>query len=549
MSPKPPKDPRMDRLLPDPDPTPITSNEYSPWVGAPQESRWYRVILLHQNELGLKAAPFKEKQERHLADDIKNVIKREQLHLQSMLILQDRMLFFFPNSDIPLAIKVFREILGIQSISPSFSVERDLEKMKTKFLAYGKDTIASWAVTDPNVKFTLKFKSISAIGRRFEDIEAEWGAALENEIKSLPFAQNSGPERGKGIRYWPKKPTYTFHIEMREKGAYIYARNIPTIWGGMPVDQHNVFFAEWTDQPRSLIAALFMARRASIILPVRFQLLKNPVESADPSVPIDQLAKHYAYGLPSITLSCSSLFQQVSSLIDAEEDPCAYCVYARLRLIQTLREYHGKEEPYRYAEYPVYPKGIVFPWDAHMTPYMSLNQHFRFLSVFPLIGLSEEQVKNLIDLALPAPNSVPGSTHPSIPENVEGIDNVVIDILKLSLNSKWQPLDSKKMPEDCSYHGMCPFSSVLKNYSGPVHIPDFIKLQQAFSSPMVEKEIEQIIQTQQILTIEGKILLQTDTSGLPPHLERQLREISPELLVNYLRQRIGDQALKELCKK
>jgi adenylyl- and sulfurtransferase ThiI len=442
----------------------------SPWLGAKREARWYRIILLHQNELGLKGVPFREKQTKQLTEDIKVICKREQLTLQSIQLLQDRMLFFFPNEEMGRAMEVFREILGIQSISPAITVGSDLAKIKETFLNFGRDVLQTYLLTDPNIKFSVKVKSNVKLGRRFEEIEQDFGRELEDAALDIPMQWNTGTEFGKGIRYLPKKSTYTFTIEVREKGAYLYARSIPTLWGGMPADLDKPLFCEWKNSARSLLAAIFLARRGAIVFPLKFQFRAEEQTLSEKMDYSPILAKYYAYSLPSVTINGESIINAIEKSITPGENVCAYCIYARLVLIEALCSISRKKTPISYAEHDLVPKGIIFPWSNRMITALGYCQRFPFLSLTPLLGLDEKEVRRLSAFIIQSENT------------------------------------GKEDRLECDYEiDECPFASLPKKGK----YPPIAKISAIFNSPavniIIQEIVKQILVDSNIGTILNKI--------------------------------------------
>ena len=252
----------------------------------------YRVILCRYNEIGLKALPYQAKTFQFFIASIKTLCAREELHLQSVLELRGRLIFFFPPEEILKALEVFRHIIGLQSISPAISVPRKFYQLERGFLSFAHTVIK------PDDILHITFKTVVSYPRS----EAEVISALLNGL-----SQAQGHKLH--IAQHKKEATCHFTIEIREKGTYIYYQTFPTIWGGFPIESKNAFLCPITPDEQNWrleqLAAQFLVRRGSIVCPVL--LGTDPFDSELEHPVLRELAQYYSSSLPVFSLTLSPL--------------------------------------------------------------------------------------------------------------------------------------------------------------------------------------------------------------------------------------------------
>ncbi|MHA1674816.1 MAG: hypothetical protein ACTSYI_14470 [Promethearchaeota archaeon] len=376
----------------------------------------YRVILCKYSEIALKSEPYQKKIFTILIDSVKRICIRENLHLQSVLNLPGRLLFFFPPENISRACRVFQYIIGIQSFAPAVSSPRKIEKLAQKVIHY-----ASTLQQTQNIRsITLKLRSPLMTSERIQDFQKE----LTNRIEELLYQQKNN------LIIAPKQADIVLEIEIREKGSYLYHMEFPTHFAGFPIESNKVFFLPWTNSPYEFLTAMMVIRRGAIVIPIKLNSplglvgwerergrgnrseganinpeTKNQGSSIIYSPEYDKialLAKYYGDPLPVISLSVESfdnIFEQTNlqgrELMELYKGIFLYLVnqigvdsLIRSRLRMGNRKLHIK--------------GILFaPVDLGIQnspeSLTASNKPSMFLPYFfPLAGLNASNIQNIL---------------------------------------------------------------------------------------------------------------------------------------------------------
>ena len=117
-------------------------------------------------------------------------------------------------------------------------------------------------ILDAYSRFTIDIKGIHPTNMDFKKMEKLLAGALikGGEMENPP----------KKIIYNPKNASITLTVEIREKGAYIYAESIPTLFGGFPIEPNKYAILECIGRDTEFVAGCLIMRRGVAIIPVFF---------------------------------------------------------------------------------------------------------------------------------------------------------------------------------------------------------------------------------------------------------------------------------------
>ncbi|MHA1719621.1 MAG: THUMP domain-containing protein [Promethearchaeota archaeon] len=464
-------------------------------MGKKENSIGYRAILCKYNEIGLKSSHYQKKLLSFLVNSIKKICLREELSLQSTLTLSGRLIFFFPSKEIPKAITVFRYIIGLQSISPAISVIRKYEKLRQTFISYALSLLR-----DGNT-FTINFKTVVSYFKEGSEIKND----LNQEIIRLMS------KLGQTVKVSHKNPDYSFNIEIREKGVYIYAFSIPTIYAGFPIETKNALLSLWDNGVFSLISAVLMVRRGAIVSPVLFtdqKLAKNYEIPPDSKKYLEILAKFYPDPLPVHIFSLLKLKNYlVKKLAHAPNsninDIKNYVKFASLKILEILILQSREESSYTYNKRKLHYKGLISSNIQIGSEFFSIIENFNSLLLTPLTGLNEEFLQK-IEQQLRAPSGIfdmksleRGKFH-NFSFNSEVLNSVKKfqsrSLIKITPNSKEESHDKINEINEI-------------NEINKVYKINYSKLRKFFEKPEIINFLHKIIRMHKVDYISGKILL------------------------------------------
>src|SRR4030067_681107 len=91
----------------------------------------YNLILIRYNEIWLKSRRVKARMLTVLMNNIKNRLKYSKIHFHKYQLSSDssRILFFFDNKDLPVAVEVIRNAFGVHSLSPALRTSNSLKNI------------------------------------------------------------------------------------------------------------------------------------------------------------------------------------------------------------------------------------------------------------------------------------------------------------------------------------------------------------------------------------------------------------------------------------
>ena len=344
----------------------------------------YRVLLCRYNEIGLKSAPYQKKLLSFLVDSVKKICLREDLTLQSALTLSGRLIFFFPSNEIPKAITVFRHIIGIQSISPALSVERKYEKLKQRFILYALSLLKD------GDSFIIDFKTVVSYFKEGSEIKKD----LNQEIIRIMH------ESGQRVKVTHKNPKYHFNIEIREKGVYIYAFSIPTLFAGFPIETKNSLLCLWDNGIFDLVAAMMLVRRGSVVSPVIFHRENSSNSYKIPSnikESLEIMASFYSHPIPVHIFPILALEKKLSEILQSNQNIEHYIEYASMKILELMMIQSREESVYIYNERNLHYRGLISSNSLLDSNIFSEIKKINLLLFTPLTGLTPKFIQKISD--------------------------------------------------------------------------------------------------------------------------------------------------------
>lgn len=438
----------------------------------------YRVILCKYNEISLKSPQYQKLIFKILIDSVKKICVRENLHLQSVLNLKGRLLFFFHSEEIPAALLVFRHIIGIQSIAPAISVSRKYETLKNAFIDFALQVLQT------GESFAIKFKSIVPYPIKAAKVKNE----LYNLIRQAARTQN------KKVTVKNKGAKREFTIEVREKGTYLYVDDIPTLWGGLPIETSNSLLCPWDETVDEQFPAKLLLRRGAIISPVIFdntrssQTVSESEYSLSSHPTLYDLAKYYSEKLPVIILPVETLIDSLDSMIPADHSPYPYYYGCFLKLMEKIVLQSKDRATVFYGERNIHFRGFVSGFQTQMSSYLAMGQNLSILQFIPQMGLSSHDI------------DVMASKFRAQPDQFS-FNNEVLQLQESYLQNSQ---NSKKMVQSDIPAFLLHLTHGAKQ-EGRFPTPE--ELAKVTSNSRIRKLISSIVHNKDIQMISGKILV------------------------------------------
>ncbi len=346
--------------------------------------QFYNIIIGRYNELGLKSKKVRARMEYSLLDHISKVCKREGLNLISSYRRFGRLIFHFQNEQIPIALEVFKHIIGLHSFSPGFSVEPNFEIIQDSVLK-----LASFYIEN-NDTFAVRASRIKPFPKTSIEIEREIGGSVFDD-----FSAN-----GKSLTVDLSNPKKTIYIEVREKNAYIYTEKIPTIWGGNPIETDKAILALFHGRKGEKVASQLMLRRGAIVEPVLIYAESLGISKTNEKYKkvienIQQNAKFLSESMKLNILNAEPLIKQIQQENIPESELEYYYKYSIMILMENLRKNLNASGQIAYKKKRLFFKGIITSIDLSDEFSYLVGQQITPVHFMPLIGLSQNMIDDL----------------------------------------------------------------------------------------------------------------------------------------------------------
>ncbi len=439
----------------------------------PANSIEYRVLLCRYNEIGLKSAPYQKKLLSFLVDSIKKICLREDLTLQSVLTLSGRLIFFFPSNEIPKAITVFRHVIGVQSISPALSVERKYEKLKQKFIRYALSLLKD------GDSFKINFKTAVSYIVKGSDLKKEFYHDIMKRMN----------QSGCHVKVSNKKPKYQFSIEIREKGVYIYAFTIPTLFAGFPIETKNSLLCLWDNGAFDLVAAMMLVRRGSVVSPVIFNKEISSSSYQIPSTsrdPLEIMASYFSSPIPIHIFSLFTLEKKLIEVLKTNQNIEHYVEYASIKLLEIMMTQSRDESVYTYNNRNLHYRGLISSKSLLDSNFFSNIKKINILLFTPLTGLTPKFIQKILNQLFKLSEIF----------NLKSLLNK--ELAGFSFNN-----EIAKSIKDVQYENLEENDQYNQNFNNEV--PNYGEIQDFFNKSENLKLLYKIIQEHKVEYISGRI--------------------------------------------
>ena len=418
--------------------------------------------------------PYQKKLLTILVDSINKICSREDLTLQSVLTLSGRLIFFFPSSEIPKAITVFRHVIGIQSISPALSVERKYEKLKQKFINYALSLLKD------GDSFKINFKTSVSYAVKESDLKKEFSNEIVERMN----------QSGHHVKVSQKNPKYQFSIEIREKGVYIYAFSIPTLFAGFPIETKNSLLCLWDDVTFDLIAAMMLIRRGSVVSPVIFH---RDISSIPYKIPqksresLEIMASFYSHPIPIHIFSLLAIEKKITDLLKPNQNIKPYVEFASIKLLDIMMFQSREESVYSYNNRNLHYRGLISSNSLMDSNFFSNIKKNNILLFTPLSGLTPKFIQRISDqLFKPSEIFDLNSFIKGKTLDFSFNDEVIKSVMDFQEHS---------LEENGSYH---------QNFKN--EIPNYAELEDFFNKSEIQNFLIKTIENHEVEYISGRIL-------------------------------------------
>ena len=421
---------------------------------------YFSLILCHYNEIGLKAPRYKQKLEDLVIYQVKQLSKRENLSLEEVIQIPNRLLFAFPNDQLLNACNVFRYILGIQSFSPAFPISKDLSQIKQNLVEFSSVYLRT------KDKFSIKFKSIHALSKKFRTIEKEIGAFLVTELKSHKIF----------VKFINGITDKIIYIELREDSGYVYTNKIPTLWGGMPLELSKNAFCIFSGIPEELVASHLMMRRGTHVIPVIFSMESNQKQIAvveeSISAHLSELAQFHPDPMNYILIDFNPILGIIIKALKLEKkvatlltqiSPCVFCLLIQNKMQEFLMKLSDSFPLITIRKRVINSKTFISLVKYDNLIGLSFENQFDFLTLYPLQGLSDNSINHFYSEIM-APKIRFSKFESLIKKSIKPMFQVNKILHPINIKKNLElTTNSHRLYDSCKYRTNCSFDQMIQN--------------------------------------------------------------------------------------
>ncbi len=220
----------------------------------------YNLIRISYNsEIWLKSQPVKIRMLKILMNNIKNMLIREGIKFNKYQMSKDsgRIFFFFNNEDIPKALEILENVLGIYTFSPALRTGTLIKNIIDRTIDISRQ------ILEPNDTFALRVKRSGIHEYNSQEVAIKVGQAVIDNFQDLQLKVNL------------TNPQKKIYVEIRGQFSYIYTDVIKSKWGGLPIERSKKVLCMDTGRLNDLLAGFLLMRRGCEIFPVLFKLTEN----------------------------------------------------------------------------------------------------------------------------------------------------------------------------------------------------------------------------------------------------------------------------------
>ncbi|MFX0075190.1 MAG: THUMP domain-containing protein [Candidatus Hermodarchaeota archaeon] len=281
----------------------------------------YNLILIRYAEIWLKSQKVKIRMLKFLINNIKNILKRNDIPFHKYQISKDsaRLFFFFKNKDIPHAIKILKNAFGVHSISPAIRTSNTLKNIIERTLEVANE------VLEKNDSFALRVKRSGSHNYTSMDVAQIVGKAILDHFPNLNLKVNLTH---------PKKQIY---IEVRGEFSYIFSQVINSNWGGLPIEPQKKIIVMDVGRLNDLIAGFLLLRRGGEIYPILINVNEDNATNETWISNWRELSEYIPYSrFQLITIKINHILKKIASELEADQYFCGICRLIRFEVISKI---------------------------------------------------------------------------------------------------------------------------------------------------------------------------------------------------------------------
>lgn len=346
----------------------------------------YNLIKIDYNsEIWLKSQKVKIKMLKVLINNIKTMLNIAEIPFHKYQLSSDsaRIFFFFKNEHISNALKILRNIFGIQTMSPALRTSNKLEHIKTRCLEVAEE------ILEHGDTFAIRAKRSGIQEYSSQDIAKLMGQAVMDKFsKKL------------NIRVNLTNPIKTIFIEVRDQFAYIFSEILKTTWKGLPTELHKKILVSDIGRLDDFLAGFLLSKRGAIIHPVLFNLTKNPKNWKVRVNNWNTLLNYIPFKqFKVLRIELSEEIEKIYNNSKSKRYTCALCRLIRFRILSkiNLNDELSDKKGIKAITDGINFNNRNFCSDRIDLKSLSLNSYFTRYPIFtPNIGFDSEIIQNLI---------------------------------------------------------------------------------------------------------------------------------------------------------
>lgn len=209
----------------------------------------FSFFIIRYGEIGLKSKKVRRKLETILSNRIRQMLERKKISYEKIKLLPTRGRLFLHTNEMVKASEELKKCFGIVSFSPAFQVSSDKQEILEAALKLAEQDLKK------NDTFGIRTKRVGQHPFSSQDISVEAGAYILDTLKEREISVDL------------TNPDHTFHIEIRDKNAYLYNQIIPSVTG-LPYGSQGKLISLLSGGIDSPVASWFMMKRGSNIFPL-----------------------------------------------------------------------------------------------------------------------------------------------------------------------------------------------------------------------------------------------------------------------------------------
>ena len=455
----------------------------------------YTLIIARYVEIGLKSRKVRNRMERRLLLHILSVCDRENLVVYSSSRSWGRLEFEFQASDIPHALMVFQNIIGVHSYSPVMKISAEYPKIQQTTVDFAKRYLQS------GDGYAVRVKRFKTYFKTSIEMEKELGSLIY-----VSFEQKNIP-----LHVDLTNPDKTIHLEIKEQFSYLFGEIFYTAWGGNPIEIDKAMFMFWDRTEGNLAASFLLTRRGAVVIPVLFydssddgDLGQKLAEDHTTRNHLEILARYYADDLPVILLNSSSAFPLLKEILTESGDQNQMSFNTKracfsLFLINKLNGNYDLQQKLTYMRKSMISKGCINGYHPQLSSqnrnssqFLKYAQLLTLAHFLPLLGL-HPRVFHEIESALLNP-----------PDKLITAEFSLTSLIIQDFKSPKTPDTSMNVSTSENEELLQNIDELPQNKDAKEERELLEHLNHVFESPMFASSIDQILTHAHIVRIRGK---------------------------------------------